>query len=323
MTATARPGINIFMDKTEFPLRVAFMGSPDFAVPTLKALLDRGHDVVCVYSQPPKPAGRGGKLRKTPVHEAAEQAGIDVRTPTSLKTPEALADFQALNLDAAVVAAYGLILPQSILDTPKHGCLNVHASLLPRWRGAAPIHRAVLAGDAKSGVTIMQMVAALDAGPMLLTEEVEITPRMTSAELHDQLAELGGPALLCALEGVAAGTVTPVEQDTSLVTYAAKLSKDEAALDWSKSADELDRQVRAFTPWPGATFDASGEAVKVLEAEPEDADGAPGEVLDDALLIACGQGALRLKKLQRPGKKAMAAEDLLRGWPMPRGTRLG
>lgn len=311
------------MEKTNSPLRVAFMGSPDFAVPTLEALLERGHQVVCVYSQPPKPAGRGGKLRKTPVHEAAEAAGIEVRTPRSLKTPEALADFQALDLDAAVVAAYGLILPQSILDAPKLGCLNVHASLLPRWRGAAPIHRAVLAGDPKSGVTIMQMVAALDAGPMLLTEEVDITPHMTSADLHDRLAELGGPALICALEGVAAGTVTPLEQDESQVTYAAKLAKEEAPLDWAKSAEELDRQIRAFTPWPGATFTVKEEVVKVLDAAPEPGNGQPGEVLDDALLVACGTGALRLKKLQRPGKKAMAAEDLLRGWPLPRGTRLG
>jgi len=310
------------MEKTSSPLRVAFMGSPDFAVPTLQALLARGHDVVCVYSQPPKPAGRGAKLRKTPVHEAAEAAGIEVRTPTSLKTPDALADFQALDLDAAVVAAYGLILPQAILDAPKFGCLNVHASLLPRWRGAAPIHRAILAGDAKSGVTIMQMVAALDAGPMLLTEEVAITPRMTASDLHNRLAELGGPALLCALEGVAAGTVSPVEQDGTLVTYAAKLAKEEAPLDWSKSNLELDRQIRAFTPWPGASFSVMGETVKVLDAEPEAGAGAPGEVLDDRLLVACGSGSLRLKKLQRPGKKAMAAEDLLRGWPLPPGTRL-
>jgi len=310
------------MEKTSSPLRVAFMGSPDFAVPTLKALLDRGHDVVCVYSQPPKPAGRGGKLRKTPVHQAAEAAGIEVRTPSSLKSPEALAEFQALNLDAAVVAAYGLILPQSILDAPRLGCLNVHASLLPRWRGAAPIHRAVLAGDAKSGVTIMQMVAALDAGPMLLTEEVTITSRMTSADLHDRLAELGGPALLCALEGVAAGTVTPVEQDESQVTYAAKLSREEAPLDWTKPAQDLDRQIRAFTPWPGATLTVNDEVVKVLDAEPETGNGQPGEVLDDHLLVACGTGALRLKKLQRPGKKAMAAEDLLRGWSVPKGTIL-
>jgi methionyl-tRNA formyltransferase len=310
------------MEKTSTPLRVAFIGSPDFAVPTLKALLDRGHDVVCVYSQPPKPAGRGGKLRKTPVHQAAEAAGIEVRTPISLKTPEALADFQSLNLDASIVAAYGLILPQSILDVPRFGCLNVHASLLPRWRGAAPIHRSVLAGDAKSGVTIMQMVAALDAGPMLLTEEVTISPRMTSADLHDRLADLGGPALLCALEGVAAGTVTPVAQDEAQVTYAAKLSKEEAPLDWTKPAEELDRQIRAFTPWPGATLSVAGEVVKVLDAEPEPGSGQPGEILDDHLLVACGTGALRLKKLQRPGKKAMAAEDLLRGWPVPKGTSL-
>lgn len=310
------------MEKTSTPLRVAFMGSPDFAVPTLKALLDRGHDVVCVYSQPPKPAGRGGKLRKTPVHQAAEAAGIEVRTPISLKTPEALADFQSLNLDASIVAAYGLILPQSILDVPRFGCLNVHASLLPRWRGAAPIHRSVLAGDAKSGVTIMQMVAALDAGPMLLTEEATISPRMTSADLHDRLADLGGPALLCALEGVAAGTVTPVAQDEAQVTYAAKLSKEEAPLDWTKPAEELDRQIRAFTPWPGATLSVAGEVVKVLDAEPEPGSGQPGEILDDHLLVACGTGALRLKKLQRPGKKAMAAEDLLRGWPVPKGTSL-
>ncbi len=307
---------------TATPLRVAFMGSPDFAVPTLRALVARGHRVLCVYSQPPKPAGRGGKLRKTAVHRAAEELGIEVRTPKSLKTEEALADFKALNLDAAVVAAYGLILPQNILDAPRLGCLNVHASLLPRWRGAAPIHRAVLTGDEKSGVTIMQMVAALDAGPMLAAEAVTIGPRMTSAGLHDRLAEIGGPLLVKTLEALAAGDAHAVEQDETLVTYAAKLSKEEAPLDWSQPASALDRQIRAFTPWPGATVRRGGEVVKVLEAEPAEGDGAPGAVLDEGLLVACGVGAVRLKRLQRPGKKPMDAADLLRGWPVRPGESL-
>jgi len=308
--------------KTASPLRVAFMGSPDFAVPTLQALVARGHDVVCVYSQPPKPAGRGGKLRKTAVHEAADALGIAVRTPNSFKSEEALADFQALDLDAAVVAAYGLILPQSILDAPRLGCLNVHASLLPRWRGAAPIHRAILAGDEKSGVTIMQMVAALDAGPMLSVRDVPIGSRMTSADLHDRLADTGGPLLVETLEAVAAGDLRGVDQDEAAVTYAAKLSKDEAPLDWTRPAADLDRQIRAFTPWPGATFRRGEEVVKVLEAEPAEGRGAPGAVLDDAFLVACGEGALRLTRLQRPGKKPMAAGDLLRGWPVLPGETL-
>ena len=298
------------------------MGSPDFAVPTLEALVDRGHSVVCVYSQPPKPAGRGGKLRRTPVHEKAEALGIEVRTPVSLRTEEALSGFAALDLDAAVVAAYGLILPQAILDTPRLGCLNVHASLLPRWRGAAPIHRAILEGDIESGVTIMQMVAGLDAGPMLAKEVVTINPRTTSADLHDRLAAAGGPLLVETLERAAAGRVTPEEQDETLVTYAAKLSKDEAPLDWTRPADALDRQVRAFTPWPGATFRRGSETVKVLDAVAETGSGAPGSVLDDALLVACGRGALRLKRVQRPGKKPMDAADLLRGWPIPKGETL-
>lgn len=303
-------------------MKLAYMGTPDFAVPALEALVDAGHEFAAVYTQPPRPAHRGKKEVKSAVHQRAEALGLEVRHPESFKPAAEQAAFAALDLDAAVVAAYGLILPPPVLDAPRLGCLNIHASLLPRWRGAAPIHRAVLAGDAKSGVTIMQMVAALDAGPMLLTEEATISPRMTSADLHDRLADLGGPALLCALEGVAAGTVTPVAQDEAQVTYAAKLSKEEAPLDWTKPAEELDRQIRAFTPWPGATLSVAGEVVKVLDAEPEPGSGQPGEILDDHLLVACGTGALRLKKLQRPGKKAMAAEDLLRGWPVPKGTSL-
>lgn len=308
--------------KTSNPLRVAFMGSPDFAIPTLRDLVDRGHDVVCVYSQPPKPAGRGGKVRRTPVHLAAEELGVDVRTPTTLKTDTALGEFKELALDAAIVAAYGLILPQSILDAPRLGCLNVHASLLPRWRGAAPIHRAILEGDSESGVTIMQMVAALDAGPMLAKRAVPISAHTTSSDLHDQLAALGGPLLIDVLEHVAKGDLVGEPQDDAAVTYAAKLSKEEAALDWTKSSEALDRQIRAFTPWPGATIQRGDERIKILKAEPSTGAGRPGETLDDKLLVACGAGALRLTCLQRPGKKPLAAEDLLRGWPVPRGELL-
>ncbi|MDJ0684087.1 MAG: methionyl-tRNA formyltransferase [Alphaproteobacteria bacterium] len=298
------------------------MGSPDFAVPTLEALHARGHAIVAVYSQPPKPAGRGKQPRPTAVQKAAEALGLPVRTPVSLKSAEALAGFQALDLDAAVVAAYGLLLPQAILDAPRLGCLNVHASLLPRWRGAAPIQRAIQAGDTVSGVSIMQMVLALDAGPVLATRDVPITNAMTAQDLHDRLAEIGGPLLVESLEGLAAGTVTPVAQDESAVTYADKLSTDEARLDWTQSAESLDRAIRAFTPWPGARFSFEGETIKVLGAETAIGSGAPGVTLDNALLVACGAGALRLTRLQRPGKKPMAAADLLRGWPVPTGSRL-
>ena len=307
-------------------LRVAFMGTPDFAVPTLKALAAAGHEIAAVYSQPPRPAGRGQKERPSPVQAYAERQGWEVRTPTSLKTPQAQADFAALNLDVAVVVAYGLILPKAILDAPRLGCVNVHASLLPRWRGAAPIQRAILAGDAETGVTIMQMEAGLDTGPMLLKRSLPITAETSAQDLHDGLAELGAAMIGEALAGLDSGELRATPQPEDGVTYAEKLDKAEGRLDWSADAAALDRRIRAFTPWPGAFFEIDGakgrERIKVLAAEVCDGKGAPGTVLDDQATIACGAGALRLKKLQRAGKGPMEAEAFLRGFELPAGTVL-
>ncbi|RKQ69997.1 methionyl-tRNA formyltransferase [Oceanibaculum indicum] len=299
------------------------MGTPDFSVPALKALIDAGHEIAAVYSQPPRPAGRGHKLTPSPVHAYAESQGIDVRTPKSLRNAEAQAAFAALNLDCAVVVAYGLILPKPILEAPRLGCVNIHASLLPRWRGAAPIQRAVQAGDAESGVTIMQMDEGLDTGPMLLSEAVPITPETTGQSLHDDLSALGGRMIVAALEALDSGTLKPIAQPEAGVTYAAKLAKEEALLDWTKPAADLERQIRAFDPWPGSFFLHQGERLKVLKAEMAAGSGTPGTVLDDALTVACGTGALRLLRVQRPGKAAMEADALLRGYPLPKGTVLG
>ena len=300
-------------------LRLAFMGSPAFAVPTLRALHAAGHEVAAVYSQPPRPAGRGRAVTPCPVHEAALSLGLPVRTPARLRNEAAEhAAFAALGFDAAVVAAYGLILPPAMLDAPRRGCLNVHASLLPRWRGAAPIQAAVLAGDAETGVTIMQMDAGLDTGPMLLKGRVPIGPRTTAADLHDVLAGLGADLMLHALRDPPA----PAPQPTEGATYAPKLTRDSGRLDWTQAAAQLDRQVRAFTPWPGAWATLGTETLKVLRAEHAAGDGPPGTVLDDGLLVACGAGALRLLRVQRPGRAPMEADALLRGFPIPPGTLL-
>jgi methionyl-tRNA formyltransferase len=305
-------------------LRLAFMGTPDFAVPSLRALIDAGHNVVCVYSQPPRPAGRGHRLQSSPVHAFAEARGIPVRTPKTLRTAEAQAEFAALDLDAAVVAAYGLILPQPVLDAPRLGCLNVHASLLPRWRGAAPIQRAILAGDAETGITIMQMDAGLDTGGMLLRESVPITPATTADSLHDALADLGARLIGPALDGLAAGRLKPEPQPADGVTYAAKLTRDDGRLDWTAPAAVIERQVRALTPWPGVWFDAAGERIKVLAAEPVAGQPArpPGTLLDDALTVACGAGAIRLIRVQRPGKAPVDGAAFLRGFPVKPGAVL-
>ena len=311
------------------PLRLVFMGTPDFAVPSLRALIEAGHDLVCVYSQPPRPAGRGQQVQKSPVHRFAEEHGIAVRTPKTLRTAEAQAEFAALNADAAVVAAYGLILPQPVLDAPRLGCLNVHGSLLPRWRGAAPIQRAILAGDAETGITIMQMDIGLDTGAMLLKEPVPITAETTASSLHDALADLGARMIVDALNGLAAGRLTAVPQPDEGVTYAAKLTRDDGRLDWSKDAASVERQVRAVTPWPGCWFDAPTpqgvERIKVLKAElaPGVARAAPGTVLDDRLTIACNGGAVRLTLVQRPGKAPVDGAAFLRGFALPAGTVLG
>ena len=303
-------------------MRIAFMGTPDFSVPAFDALLAAGHEIACVYTQPPRPAGRGQKERKSPVHLRAESENIAVRSPVSLKDPEAQAEFAALDLDAAVVVAYGLILPQPVLDAPRLGCINIHASLLPRWRGAAPIQRALLAGDSETGVTIMQMDAGLDTGPELLRDSVTIGPDMTAGELHDALSELGGRLIAEALAGLESGTIVPVPQSEAGATYASKIARGEERIDWRKSADEIARHIRGFAPWPGAWFEADGERIKVLAAEIAEGAGQPGEVLDDRLRVACRQGALRLLRIQRAGRSALDADEYLRGRAVPKGTKL-
>jgi methionyl-tRNA formyltransferase len=303
-------------------LRLAFLGTPDFALASLRALAEAGHEIAVVYSQPPRPAGRGQKPRPSPVQALAEARGWPVETPKSLRDPAVQAAFAARDLDAAVVAAYGLMLPPAILAAPRLGCLNVHASLLPRWRGAAPIQRALLAGDRRTGVTIMVMEEGLDSGPMLLSQALPIGPEDTGASLHDRLAALGGRLVVEALEGFAAGRLTPQSQPADGITYAAKLRREEARLDWRAPAEDLERQVRAFTPWPGAYFELAGERVKVLAAERVAGDGLPGEVLDGRLTVACGEAALRPLRLQRPGKTALDGDAFLRGFPIAPGTRL-
>ena len=303
-------------------MRLAFMGTPDFSVPILTALNAAGHDIACVYAQPPRPAGRGQKERLSPVHEKAASLGIPVRTPRSLKSPEEHEAFRALRLDAAVVAAYGLILPLPILEAPRFGCLNVHASLLPRWRGAAPIQRAILAGDAESGITIMQMDVGLDTGAMMLEERLPITAATTGQSLHDSLSMMGARLIVRALAELEAGTLVGRPQPDEGVTYAAKLDKEEGRLDWRRPAVELERAVRAFFPWPGSWLVHQGERIKVLTASLAQGTGAPGTVLDDRLTIACGGGALRLDKVQRAGRGPMGAEEFLRGYALPAGTAL-
>ncbi|HQS95542.1 MAG: methionyl-tRNA formyltransferase [Novosphingobium sp. 16-62-11] len=300
-------------------MRIIFMGTPQFAVPTLEALVAAGHDVVAAYSQPPRAAGRGKKLQPSSVHLAAEAHGIEVRTPVSLKDADEQAAFAALEADVAVVAAYGLILPQAVLDAPKLGCLNVHGSLLPRWRGAAPVQRAILAGDALTGVTIMQMERGLDTGPMLATVETPVDGK-TAGDLTTELAEKGAALMVSVLADL--GTYPPVVQPDDGVTYAHKIDKAESRLDFARDAVDVERQVRAFAPSPGAFFELEGERYRVLAAEVIGASGTAGETLDDALTIACGQGAIRPTLVQRAGRPAMDAAALLRGRAIAAGIRL-
>ena len=295
------------------------MGTPDFAVPTLEALVQAAHEVVCVYTQPPRKAGRGKKLQPSPVQQAAERLGIEVRHPVSLKSQEEKDAFAALDADVAVVAAYGLILPQAVLDAPAHGCLNVHASILPRWRGAAPIQRAILAGDQGTGVTIMQMEAGLDTGPMLATVRTPIAGK-TAGDLTEELAEKGAQLMVGTLRDLAIHI--PVVQDDAEATHAPKIGKAEARIDWSQDAQQVERHVRAFTPWPGAFFEHDGERVKVLAAQVVEGSGAPGTVLDDNLTVACGTGALRLTRVQRAGKPAMDVADFQRGRAIAQASNL-
>ncbi|MFL0672141.1 MAG: methionyl-tRNA formyltransferase [Erythrobacter sp.] len=300
-------------------MRIIFMGTPDFAVPALRALHAAGHEIACVYTQPPRAAGRGKKLTPSPVQVAAEALGLAVRCPVSLKSAEAQQDFAALDAHVAVVAAYGLILPQAVLDAPLFGCLNIHASLLPRWRGAAPIHRAIAAGDAVTGVTIMQMEAGLDTGPMLHKVAAKVE-RQTTGELTAALADLGAGAMVEVLADLAA--FPPEPQDDSAAIYAPKIDKSEARIDWSQSAAVIERIVRALAPFPGAWFELGGERVKLLLAEEAQGAGEPGTVLDEALTIACGTGALRPLRLQPAGKPAMELAAFLNGRSIAAGTRL-
>jgi methionyl-tRNA formyltransferase len=306
-------------------MNIAFLGTSEFAVPALRALVDAGHDVAAVYTRAPKAAGRGQQERKTPVHQVAEELGLPVRTPKSLKSEEEAAAFKALDLDAAVVVSYGHILPKNFLEAPVLGCINIHGSLLPRWRGAAPIHRAILAGDSETGVTTMRMDEGLDTGPMLLAERTPISAADTAETVHDRLAELGATLIVSTLDGLVAKSLDPVPQPDEGVTYAHKLGKEEGLLDWRRPAAELERKVRAFHPWPGTSFELNGERIKVLEAALALASGAPGTVAigrDGFPLVACGVGGLKLVTLQRPGKAAQPADAFLRGFALPAGTVL-
>ena len=303
--------------------RIAFMGTPEFAAPALQALIDKGYQIAAAYSQPARPKGRGHKLQKGPVHELAEKYNIPVFTPTTLKSEDAQEEFKSLNLDLAVVAAYGLILPQAILDSPRKGCLNIHGSLLPRWRGAAPIHRAILAGDKTTGITIMKMDPGLDTGPMILKKEIEITPHITAAELYDQMAKLGAEALIEALPGYMDGSLKPTPQPDEGVTYAQKIEKGEGLLNFEDSAENLMRKIRALNPWPGTWFEFEGKRIKIIQAEMELRSSGPvGTVLDEHLSLQTGSGILRPLKIQGEGSNIMETNAFLRGHFIPQGTQL-
>lgn len=303
-------------------LRVAFMGTPDFAVPPLQSLAAAGHDVVAVYCQPPKPAGRGQKIRKSPVHEAAEILGLSVHTPKSLRDTDVQEFFRNLHLDVAIVAAYGLILPSAILMAPRLGCLNIHASLLPRWRGAAPIQRSLLADDNQTGITIMQMDAGLDTGAILSQETCPITEKTTAGELHDTLMMLGTKLIIPTLQAVAEGTIRAIPQPESGVTYASKLTREDGRICWRSSAYDIERQIRALQPWPGCYFELKSEAIKVLSATIIDKSAVPGTLLDVDMTIACGEKALRLTTVQRAGKSVTDGASFLRGQRLSVGMPL-
>ncbi len=307
-------------------LRLIFMGTPDFAVPTLLALVAHGHEIAAVYTRAAKPAGRGMKLQPTPVEQEARRLGIPVLTPSTLRTPEALDEFRAHDADAAVVVAYGMILPQAILDAPRLGCFNLHASLLPRWRGAAPINRAIMAGDAETGVMVMKMDVGLDTGDVAMAERLPISDAMTAADLHDALAPLGADLMVRAMGGLERGGLQLIKQSEAGVTYAAKIEKAEARIDWSKPAREVLRHIHGLSPFPGAWCEAALEGetarIKILRCEPAKGAGSPGDVLDDRLCVACGDGAIRILELQRAGKAPMKAADFLRGTPLKPPARL-
>jgi methionyl-tRNA formyltransferase len=307
------------------PLRLIFMGTPEFAVPTLLELVAHGHEIAAVYTRAAKPAGRGMKLQPTPVEQEARRLGIAVETPASLKTPEALETFRAHHAEAAVVVAYGMILPQAILDTPPLGCFNLHASLLPRWRGAAPINRAIMAGDAETGVMVMKMDAGLDTGDVAMAERIAITDAMTASDLHDALSRLGGDLMVRAIGALERGKLQLTKQGSEGETYAAKIEKAEARIEWSRPAREVLRHIHGLSPFPGAWCEIAGEGgaarVKILRCALAEGSGVPGEVLDDHLTVACGEGAIRLLELQRAGKAPMKAEEFLRGTPLKAGMQ--
>lgn len=301
-------------------MRLAFMGSSDFAVPALQALHSAGHKIVAVYCQPPRPAGRGQVVRRCPVHQIADILGLYVRTPARLRSnPEAQAEFGAMELDLAVVAAYGLILPRMMLEAPNLGCLNIHASLLPRWRGAAPIQAAILAGDSKTGITIMQMDEGLDTGPMLLRDVLPITPTTTTGTLHGSLAAMGARLILEALQA----RPNAIPQTATEATYAPKLTREDGRIDWNQSADAIDRKIRAFDPWPGTFTTLAGTPLKILAATLVPASGVPGTAIDANLTIACGHGAISVTRIQLPGRAALEKDAYLRGHPITAGTVLG
>ena len=308
------------------PLRLIFMGTPEFAVPTLLELVAHGHEIAAVYTRAAKPAGRGMKLQLSPVEQEAQRLGIPVLTPSTLKTPEALKEFRAHDADAAVVVAYGMILPQAILDAPKLGCFNLHASLLPRWRGAAPINRAIMAGDAETGVMVMKMDVGLDTGDVAMAERLAITDAMTASDLHDALAPLGGDLMVRAMGALERGMLQLTPQSGDGVTYAAKIDKAEARIDWNKPAREVLRHIHGLSPFPGAwcemPLEGAAQRVKILRCEIAGGSGEPGAVLDDRLTIACAQGALRILELQRAGKQPMKADEFLRGTPVKPPARL-
>jgi len=308
------------------PLRLIFMGTPDFAVPTLLELVAHGHEIAAVYTRAAKPAGRGMRLQPTPVEVEARRLGIPVETPTSLKSPEALEQFRSYNADAAVVVAYGMILPQSVLDAPKLGCFNLHASLLPRWRGAAPISRAVMAGDTETGVMVMKMDAGLDTGDVAMAERTDITDAMTASDLHDTLARLGGDLMVRAIGALERDKLQLTRQSEEGVTYAAKIEKAEARIDWNRPARAVLRHIHGLSPFPGAwceiPIDGEPVRVKILRGAISEGSGTAGQLLDDRLAVACKEGALRILELQRAGKAPMKAEDFLRGTPLKPPARL-
>ena len=307
-------------------MRIIFMGTPDFSVPTLDALIKAGHEVVAVYSQPPRPAGRGKKDRPSPVHQFALEQGVEARTPISLAKLEPRKAFEALNADLAIVVAYGLILGPKVLGAPKHGCLNLHGSLLPRWRGAAPIQRAIMAGDQVSGIEVMRMEQGLDTGPVCLSARTELTQDMTAGELHDDLMLRGADLMIEALARLQQGTLTCTPQPEQGITYASKIEKSETRINWSQSASDVHNHIRGLSPFPGAWFEwqvnGKKERIKVLRSSVREGNGSPGTLLDDQLLVACDEGAVQLVELQRAGKRPMLASDLLRGLKMPSGQTL-